>query len=149
VEVEPLLRQIIDERPELQPPRAEIVIESPLERVRGHQASLTQIITNLLENAVKFVAPGQRPRVRIWSTVTNGQVRLCFEDNGIGIPKEAQVRLFGIFERAHAGKAYPGAGIGLAIVRKAVERMGGSVWVESESNQGTRFCVQLPRAAAP
>lgn len=146
VDVERLLRQVIDERPELQPPGAQIVIEGPLAPVRGHEASLTQCITNLLDNAVKFVAPGRQPSVRIWNVVTDHEVRLFFEDNGIGIPREAQARLFGIFERAHHGKTYPGTGIGLAIVRKAVERMGGTVSVESEAGAGSRFCVQLPRA---
>lgn len=144
VEVEPLLRQIIDERPELQPPSADIVIQGPLAPVCGHEASLTQCITNLLDNAVKFVAAGQQPRIRIWNELDGNQVRLWFADNGIGIPKIAQARLFGIFQRVHDDKTYPGTGIGLAIVRKAVERMGGSVHVESEPGEGSRFCVQLP-----
>lgn len=145
VDVEKLVRQIIDERPELQLPRAEIAIETPLELVRGHEASLTQVITNFLDNAVKFMPPGKQPRVRIRSEVQGGRVDLWFEDNGIGIPQEAQGRLFAIFQRVHDDKTYPGTGIGLAIVRKAVERMGGTVRLESELGQGSRFCVQLPR----
>jgi PAS domain S-box-containing protein len=143
VDVEPLLRQIIYERPELQPPNAEVGIESPLGRVCGHEAHLTQCITNFLDNAVKFVAPGVHPKIRIWSERTNDQVRLWFEDNGIGVPKDAHDRIFGIFQRVHDEKTYHGTGIGLAIVRKAVERMGGTVGVESEPGQGSRFWIQL------
>lgn len=144
VDVERLLHQIVDERPELRSPHAEIEIQSPLLPVHGHEASLTQIITNLLDNAVKFVPPERKPRIRIHSRPAGDQVELCFEDNGIGIPQEAQSRLFAIFQRVHDDKRYPGTGIGLAIVRKAVERMGGSVHLESELGQGSRFYVRLP-----
>ena len=146
VEVEPLLRQVIGERPELQPPKAEIEIRGALCRVRGHEAYLTQCITNLLDNAVKFVAEGVEPKVRIWNELMENQVRLWFEDNGIGIPKEAQERMFGMFQRLHSEKVYPGTGIGLAIVRKAAERMDGTAGVESEPGKGSRFWLQLPRA---
>jgi PAS domain S-box-containing protein len=146
VDVERLLRQIIAERPELQPPRADISIEGPLGSVCCHEAHLTQCITNLLDNAVKFVAPGTPPCVHIRSEALDGKIRLWFEDNGIGISHEAQQRIFGIFERMHDEHIYPGTGIGLAIVRKAAERMGGSVGVESEPGKGSRFWVQLTNA---
>lgn len=146
VDVEALVRQIIEERPEFQRPKAEILIASPVEPVHGHDASLTQVITNLLDNAVKFIPPDRLPQVRIRSEVRDRLVDLWFEDNGIGIPEEALGRLFAIFQRVHDEKHYPGTGIGLAIVRKAVERMNGSVRVESQPGQGSRFCVTLPRA---
>jgi PAS domain S-box-containing protein len=145
VDVERLLRQIIDERPELRSPNAELVIDTPLHAVLGHEASLTQVITNLLENAVKFMPPDRTPRVHISSRVDGDQVELCFQDNGIGIPEDAQPRLFAIFQRVHDDKRYPGTGIGLAIVRKAVERMQGTVTLQSELNVGSRFCVRLPK----
>ena len=147
VNVESLLRQLIAERPEFQPPQALIEIQSPLEPVVGHEAFLTQCITNLLDNAAKFVAPGTQPRVRVRSETRGDQVRLWFEDNGVGIAKEFQERIFGIFQRVHVDEGYPGTGIGLAIVRKAVERMGGSVSVESEPGKGSRFWLQLPRGS--
>lgn len=76
LDVEALLRQIMDERRELQAPHAEIIIQSPLAAIRAHEAYLTQCITNLLDNAVKFVPPDRTPQVRIWTDVQDGQVRL-------------------------------------------------------------------------
>lgn len=146
VDVDRLLREVIDERPEFQPPHAEIEIRRPLQAVCGHEVYLTQCITNLLDNAVKFVAPGGVPRVTIWDERVGDEVRLWFEDNGIGIPEHVRHRLFGIFQRLHSDPRFPGTGIGLAIVRKAVERMHGSVGVESTPGQGSRFWLRLPAA---
>ena len=145
IDVEQLMRQIIDERPDLQPPKAEIEIQAPLQPVRGNEAYLSQCISNLLDNAVKFVQPDKQPRIRIWSETNDGQVLLWFEDNGIGIPKEAQERVFGLFQRVHPEKDFPGTGVGLTIVRKAVERMGGQAGVESEPGNGSRFWMQLQK----
>ncbi len=142
VDVEELIRGIMAERLELQPTRVDITIASPLPKVMGNEASLTQCITNLLDNAVKFVASGVKPEIRISSENSDGTVRLSFKDNGIGIDEDAQKQLFQMFQRAH-GSAYAGTGIGLAIVRRAVERMGGSVGIESKPKQGSCFWVQL------
>lgn len=104
---------------------------------------MTQCLTNLLDNAVKFVPAGITPRVRIYTHEAGSRVRLVVEDNGIGIPLTAQPRVFELFQRAHNG--YEGHGIGLAIVRRAAERMGGSVGLESEPSKGSKFWVELPR----
>jgi len=79
----------------------------------------------------------------VYSEALDGRVRLCFEDNGIGIEKEAQRRLFEMFQRIHTGNEYEGTGIGLAIVRKSAERMQGEVGLESEVGRGSRFWVEL------
>jgi PAS domain S-box-containing protein len=143
LDVEKQVRDIIHERAELQPPQAEVQVSSPLLPMMGHEASFTQCLTNLLSNAVKFVAPGVKPQVRVYSEPVDGQVRLWVEDNGIGIDAAGQERLFKIFQRLHPQTEYEGTGIGLAIVRKAVERMGGRAGVESEPGRGSRFWVQL------
>jgi PAS domain S-box-containing protein len=143
VELEKLLLEIIRERPELQPPVAEVSIEGPLPLVRGHEALLTQCLTNLLGNAVKFVPRGVVPRVRVHSAAAGEKVRLWVEDNGIGIDKGTQTKIFEVFERGHVAADYEGTGIGLAIVRKAAQRMGGGVGVESESGRGSRFWLEL------
>ena len=146
IDLEALVRQVIEERPELQPEHAEIYVEKPLPAVRANEAYLTQCITNLLGNAVKFVEPGTRPVVRIRAECADGRLRLWFQDNGIGIPPSAQHRIFGMFERIHAPQAFPGTGIGLAIVKRAVERMNGQVGVLSQPGQGSSFWLDLPLA---
>ena len=116
--------------------------------VLAHAATAQQIVVNLLENALKFVAPGVRPRVRLRTEARGDMVRLWVEDNGIGIAPEHQDRIFEVLERLHGAETYPGTGIGLAIVRRAIERMGGGVGVESRAGEGSRFWVEL-RAATP
>jgi signal transduction histidine kinase len=151
-----------------------IEIKSPLPPVHGNPTLLEHVLTHLLSNALKFVAPGVSPRVRIWAesgkaecgmqnaekgsghpaspstlnpqpSTLNRSVRLWVEDNGIGIPADLQAGLFHAFGRLH-GERYPGTGIGLAIVQKAVEQMQGVVGVDSEPGKGSRFWVQLPAA---
>ncbi|MFZ5476773.1 MAG: PAS domain-containing sensor histidine kinase [Myxococcota bacterium] len=94
MDVERLLREIVSERPELQEPVADVRIGSPLLRVRGDETSLVQCLTNLLANAVKFVAPGVRPCVHVWTEPKGQRVRIWVEDNGIGIPEAHQAKLF-------------------------------------------------------
>ncbi len=144
LDADKLIHQIVQEHPAFQEPNAKIEIASPLLTFIGHEASLTQCIYNLLSNAIKFVPKGQKPHVRIWTEPFENYVRLWVEDNGIGIPAEAKNRMFLMFQRFHRCSEYEGTGIGLAIVRKAVERMGGKVGVESEPGQGSRFWLLLP-----
>ncbi|MES2694452.1 MAG: PAS domain S-box protein [Verrucomicrobiota bacterium] len=146
VNVGELATDIVRERPELQSPRALVKIEHPLLAVIGHDASLTQCLTNLLDNAVKFVAAGAQPVVRVYTQLNGERVRICVSDNGIGIDPEGQKRLFGIFERLATGQSYQGTGVGLAIVRKAAERMNGTAGVQSAPGLGSTFWIELPRA---
>lgn len=146
VDVDALLRGMIDSYPQFQPPQAEIRIEGILPLVKGNKAGLTQCFSNLLGNAVKFVEAGKSPIVRIWAVSRDEMmVRLWVEDNGIGIDPEQQQRVFVMFQRL--SKQYEGTGIGLALVRKVVERMKGKVGFESEPGQGSRFWVEFHRAA--
>lgn len=142
VALEHLVNEMIQHYPAMQPPRADIQV-GPLLPVHGHEPSLTQAVSNLLSNAVKFVGPGVIPCVRVWTEPRDGEVRLWVEDNGIGIEPKFQHRLFSMFERIHPNSKYEGTGVGLAIVRKAVERMGGSVGLESDGKHGSRFWIQL------
>jgi light-regulated signal transduction histidine kinase (bacteriophytochrome) len=124
--------------------RAEIVIQDPLPTVLANEGVLVQIMANLLSNAIKFVAPGTRPRARVFGDASNGMGRIVVEDNGIGIDPAHHQRVFGVFERLHGEEQYPGTGIGLAIVRKGVERMGGSARVVTLPEGGARFEILLP-----
>jgi PAS domain S-box-containing protein len=141
VDVSALLRGMLDSYPELQPSKGNIQIEGEIPVVMGNQAGLTQCFSNLLGNAMKFVVPGQVPEVRIRAEQREGWVRLWFEDNGIGIPPQALGRVFDMFHRVH--RNYEGTGIGLALVRKVTQRMGGRVGVESQLGKGSRFWMEL------
>jgi signal transduction histidine kinase len=128
--------------------KAEINVTLPLPVVWADETALTQCISNLFGNAVKYTRPGQVPVIKVWAESREDWVRLWFEDCGIGIEKSAQERIFEAFERLDTGGHYEGTGIGLAIVRKAIARMGGRVGVESEAGRGSRFWLELKRASA-
>jgi len=110
---------------------------------------LGQALTNLLANALKFTRPGVPARVRLHAERRGARVRIWIEDNGIGIDPAHRPRLFRVFERLNPAGPYPGTGIGLAIARKAVERMNGAIDVESEVGQGSRFWIELPAPNHP
>jgi signal transduction histidine kinase len=118
-------------------------VAGPLPAVRASRPVLGQIVANLLTNAVKFVAPGTAPLVRIAAGERDGRVRLTVEDNGIGIEKPYRERIFNVFERLHGQEHFSGTGIGLAIVRKGAERLGGAAGVEGGDGGGSRFWVEL------
>jgi PAS domain S-box-containing protein len=143
VDLERLIDDILSSHPEFQAPQVRVTMEKPLHRVLGHEAYLTQCITNLLGNAVKFVPPRVVPEIRIRSERLDGKVRLWFEDNGIGIDPSHHERIFQIFGQVYPEKKYGGTGIGLAIVRKAVQRMNGEAGVKSGMDKGSRFWLIL------
>lgn len=142
VNLDSLITDIISHSPNLQSPSATVTVH-PLGEVLGHAPSLTQVLSNLLNNAVKFMPEGQSPVVAIWADRREDRVRIWVKDNGIGIAPEHHSRLFGIFERIHPKLPYEGSGVGLAIVRRAAERMGGAVGVESDGQHGSQFWVEL------
>lgn len=145
VNVEKLIEDILVSQPEFQEPRARILVQKPLPAVRGHEAYLTQIITNLLGNAVKFVPEGVTPQIAIRAEDEGEYFRFWFEDNGIGIDPSHFDRIFQIFGQVYPEKKYGGTGIGLAIVRKAAQRMNGEVGVASALGEGSRFWVLLQK----
>jgi signal transduction histidine kinase len=163
--LEAVIQAVIEQYSGLQSQQIDLQIERPLLPVLGHEAALTQCVANFLSNAIKFVLPDRVPRLRIWTEKrpasgapsaspekdvkeSASRVRVWFEDNGIGIAPSDLHRIFGMFERVHASNEYEGTGIGLAIVRKAVERMGGEVGVESRLGQGSRFWFELKGVAS-
>ena len=114
--------------------------------MRGSTVIIEQVLANLLGNALKFVAPGIPPRVEIWTEPSEQMVRLCVRDNGIGMKADHVKKIFQPFVRLVNGIEYPGTGIGLAIVRRGAERMGGRVGVTSELGKGSCFWIDLPSA---
>lgn len=144
VDVEKLLDGILESYPQFQSAGAYIEIRRPLPRVMGNEASLTQCLSNLIGNALKFVPPGTVPRIEVWAEKSGKRVRLLVRDNGIGIEPEAHEKIFRIFYQLD--RSFEGTGIGLAVVRKAAERMGGSVGVKSAPNRGSTFHLDLAPA---
>ncbi len=130
---------------EIKARNARLKVPETLPRVLGDSTLMQVILQNLIGNAIKFVAPGITPEVEITAQATPGRVRIAITDNGLGIPADARANVFRIFERLHP--EYSGTGIGLAIVHRAVERLGGRVGVEAApSGPGTRFWFELPAA---
>lgn len=121
-----------------------VSIEHPLPAVMANAVLLEQILANLVTNALKFVAPGLTPEVRIWAEPHGDFLRVWVADNGIGIEPKYHARIFNMFERLHA-QEYTGTGVGLAIVRKGTERMQGRVGLESQPGRGSKFWIELPR----
>jgi two-component system sensor histidine kinase/response regulator len=120
-------------------------IEPAFPPVLGSRLLLIQVFANLLSNAFKFVPKGVKPVVRVRGETNGDRVRILIEDNGIGIDPEFHEKIFHVFERLNPASGYPGTGIGLAIVRRAMERMGGKAGVESALGRGSTFWVELSR----
>jgi PAS domain S-box-containing protein len=134
--------------PEMKERAAEISIRGPLASVMAHPATLRQILYNLIANAIKFVPPECPPIVEIWVEAQPGTIRVWVSDRGIGIAPQYHKKIFGLFQRLHSNETYPGTGIGLALVRRGLERMGGRIGVESEVGKGSRFWFELREAPA-
>jgi signal transduction histidine kinase len=127
---------------------ADILAEDGIPTVQGDPDMLTQLLTNLIGNAMKYVAPGKVPDVRLTGRCHGNRVELELSDNGIGIPEGQRDLVFERFHRAHPQDArYPGTGLGLAICRTIVERHGGRIVATSgPDGVGTTFRFDLPAA---
>jgi PAS domain S-box-containing protein len=146
VDLDRLMRDIVDAFPSGRPVKPEIQIKGVLPQVEANEALLVQCISNLLNNGAKFVTPGTTPLMEISAESIDGAwIRVCFKDNGIGIAPENHDRVFRLFERIQPAAEYDGTGIGLTIVRKAVERMGAQVGFESALGEGSTFWLQLKK----
>jgi PAS domain S-box-containing protein len=143
VDVGRLIASILEESPHLRAPQAQVAIAGMLPVVLGHEPSLRQVFLNLLGNAVKFMPAARTPVVTIWAEIGVAEATIWVEDNGVGIAPADQERIFRAFERVDREHAFPGTGVGLAIVKRSVERLGGSVGVRSQVGSGSRFWVKL------
>lgn len=144
IDLDEMVRDMVAKHPGLHDANIEL-IRAPA-KVRGNAVGLGQCISNLLGNAVKFVPPGSSPSVKVWTERANGRLRLWVADQGIGISPKDQENIFGIFCRVNSAEEYEGTGIGLTMVKKAVEKMGGRVGVVSELGAGSRFWIELESA---
>jgi signal transduction histidine kinase len=176
IHLRPLIDGIVQTlEPDITAKRAKINVQMTFPLVVGNPYLLKQVFTNLIANALKFTAPGVRPEISIsamrvepqfgvppsahptshvthltrsaFHKSTTPGVRITVTDNGIGISPKSITRLFGMFQKLHSIDQYPGAGIGLAIVKRATELMNGQVGLFSEPGHGSSFWIELPSAS--
>lgn len=132
---------------ELTARQGEVVVDIPSDlRVRADPQGMAIVLRNLLDNALKFTPHTAAPSIRIEAFVEGGRVQLSVSDRGIGFDMRHHDRIFGMFERLHRQDQIPGTGIGLALVHKAVERMGGHISAEGTPGRGAVFRIDLPAA---
>lgn len=116
-----------------------------LPNIENYRIPILQVFTNLINNALKYRKPNTKPEIHIGYHQEKNQHIFSIKDNGIGIEKEYFDRIFNLFQRLHKREEFEGSGIGLAIVKKLLEKLNGKIWLESEVNQGTTFYIRLPK----
>ncbi len=122
-----------------------VSVTLPFKTIDADSATIRQVLGNFLDNAIKFLSKDRTGRVAVAGREGQDSWTLWVRDNGIGFDPRYHDRIFDIFQRLHRAEDYPGTGIGLAIVRKAVERIHGRVWAETELGEGSTFYVSIPK----
>jgi signal transduction histidine kinase len=146
LELKPLITRLVGQKQrELADRNIDFVVDVNGGIVEADANGLIQSLGNYLDNAVKFTRQVPHPRIEVGSKVTATNCLLWVRDNGVGFDIKYHDRIFDIFQRLNPGEDYPGTGIGLAIVRKAMERMGGRAWAESQPGQGATFYLEIPK----
>lgn len=125
--------------------QTQILVEKTLPEVYARYSEMVQLFQNLISNAIKFKHPSRLPVIKISWVERQGYYHFFLADNGIGIEKTFQNRVFDLFERLHNRQEYEGSGIGLATCKKIVENFGGSIGLESTFGEGTTFHFSLPK----
>lgn len=140
-----LVRSVVEERAtEAEKGGATLKVEIPPLTVCADRDGVAIALRNLLENALKFSRNATPPTIEIGARAERGTTRLWVRDNGIGFDMKYHDKIYEIFQRLQRPEDYPGTGIGLALVRKAMQRMGGRVWAESTPGAGATFYLELP-----
>jgi len=128
---------------------ASVTIKRRLAQIVCDRIKMTAVFSNLISNALKFARPGVPPVIGISCYETPRGYEFCVEDNGIGIDGGHHQEIFAVFKRLHAADKYPGTGVGLAVVKAAVEDQGGAVRVDSSPGQGAKFIFTVPKNLIP
>ncbi|MCJ8168945.1 transporter substrate-binding domain-containing protein [Atopomonas sediminilitoris] len=146
VHLEHLCQTIIDlHRQQLDELNAEVSLQLHDITLQSDARCLQQILGNLIDNAIKFRHPELPPVIEVSARLDSQYCTLRVHDNGVGFEMKYQTRIFDIFQRLHSQTEYPGTGIGLAIVRKAAQRLNAQVWADSKPGLGSSFYVRIPR----
>lgn len=150
VDLADLVAQVVAERAkEMAAGPVELQLDIAPLKVQADRDGLEMVLRNLLENAIKFTAHAPAPRITLTARRSDTGVELSVTDNGIGFDMKYHDRIFEIFQRLQRVEDYPGTGVGLALVKKAMDRMGGRVWAQSAPGQGASFHLELPLARSP
>ncbi|HEY0846567.1 MAG TPA: PAS domain S-box protein [Noviherbaspirillum sp.] len=145
VDMRALAQDVIDELKPTATGRAIRFVVGDLPPATGDRNLLRQVLTNLLANAIKFTRPRPQATIEIDGDIKGDQCIYSIMDNGVGFDMQYADRLFGVFQRLHGIDEFEGTGIGLAIVKRIVERHGGRVWAEGVVDRGATFRFALPR----
>jgi len=146
IELGPLVTSVVQTKKREAGDRAiEFVVNVNGGSVVADSSGLTQALNNYIDNAIKFTGSTPRPQIEIGSRENDKSCVVWVKDNGVGFDMKYHDRIFEIFHRLNPGDEYPGTGVGLAIVRKAMERMGGKAWAESEKDKGATFYLEIPK----
>jgi signal transduction histidine kinase len=146
LELKPLISTVVEQKErELADDRIDFVVTVNGGTVLADASGLTQSLRNYLDNAVKFTRNVPQPRIEVGAKETPAGCLLWVRDNGIGFDMKYHDRIFDIFQRLNAAEDFPGTGVGLAIVRKAMERMDGRAWAESDPGHGATFYLEIPK----
>lgn len=142
----PLIEKLIAERSdEIEKRGVEVTVNLTCESAQAEAHGLTQALRNLLDNALKFTHDSPAPRIEIGGREAEKGCILWVRDNGVGFDMRYHDRIFEIFQRLHRAEDFPGTGVGLAIVRKTMERIGGRAWAESKPGEGAAFYLEIPK----
>jgi light-regulated signal transduction histidine kinase (bacteriophytochrome) len=144
VDMASLARQVADEALRSEAERAVALTVHDLPTARGERALLRQVFANYIDNAVKFTRRRDRARIEVGHYAENGEIVYFVRDNGAGFDPRYSDKLFGVFQRLHRADEFEGTGVGLAIVKRIVNRHGGRVWAEGAEGEGATFYFTLP-----
>ena len=148
IEVAMIVNSLVEEkRREATERTVDFVVDVNGATIVADASGLAQSLRNYLDNAIKFTGKVPEPRIEVGSKENGETCLLWVRDNGIGFDMKYHDRIFEIFQRLNVTEDYPGTGIGLAIVRKAMERMGGRAWAKSEPGHGATFYLEIPKPA--
>ena len=145
VDLGELMRSVLNRRAdEIAAASAQIVGDVPSLIVRADRPGLERVLRNLIDNALKFSRDAKPPIITLSARSEGERIVLSIRDNGIGFDMKYHERIFEIFQRLHRSEEFAGTGVGLALVRKAMQRMGGRVWAESVPGEGACFNLEFP-----
>jgi len=145
VDMDELLNDVLSSLQLLMEDRnAKVFINEPLKPLMADKNALTQLMQNLIQNGMKYNI-SEVPTVRISCTEDSKFITYCIQDNGIGIEKEYATQIFEPFKRLHNKHNFPGTGLGLSICGKIVDRLNGTIWVDSEPGVGSSFYFSIPK----